>query len=240
MSFQLSIIRKLKALFIRLRLHLVFEPFSKLLLNLVHLSGISQWVHSHPKIAFNDFYSSNWNYLKRYDLYQYLLSNHGMDKPMLYLEFGVAAGHSFSWWVQNNKHPESRFHGFDTFEGLPEEWGIFKAGDMSTGSKFPDIQDDRVRFYKGLFQKTVPLFLKDADWNLPKLIHMDADLYSSTLYVLTMLAPYLKAGDIVMFDEFTVPRHEYLAFKNFRESYYLDFELIAAANNYFFVAFRMK
>ena len=42
---------------------------------------------------------------------------------------------------------------------------------------------------------------------------MDADLYSSTLYVLTMLAPYLKAGDIVMFDEFTVPRHEYLAFK---------------------------
>jgi len=43
-----------------------------------------------------------------------------------------------------------------------------------------------------------------------------------------------------MFDEFTVPRHEYLAFKNFRESYYLDFELIAAANNYFFVAFRLK
>jgi hypothetical protein len=69
---------------------------------------------------------------------------------------------------------------------------------------------------------------------------MDADLYSSTLYVLTMLAPFLHEGDIIMFDEFTVPRHEFLAFKNFSESFYLKFEMIAAANNYFFIAFKLK
>ncbi len=240
MNFQLSAIRKLKAWFIRLRLHLIVEPFSKLLLNLVHLSGISKWVHSHPKIEFNDFYSPDWDYLKRYKLYQYLLEKQGMDQAVLYLEFGVAAGHSFAWWVEHNKNPDSRFHGFDTFEGLPEEWGIFKAGDMSTGAKIPDIQDSRARFYMGLFQKTLPQFIKSETWELSKIIHMDADLYSSTLYVLTMLAPYLRPGDIILFDEFTVPRHEYLAFKNFKESYYLDFELIAAANNYFFVAYKLK
>ncbi|HQV01287.1 MAG TPA: hypothetical protein PLO59_09015, partial [Bacteroidia bacterium] len=66
------------------------------------------------------------------------------------------------------------------------------------------------------------------------------DLYSSTLYVLTSLAPHLKSGDILIFDEFSVPKHEFLAYTNFIQSYYLQFELIAAANNYFFTAFRMK
>jgi hypothetical protein len=68
---------------------------------------------------------------------------------------------------------------------------------------------------------------------------MDADLYSSTLYCLTSLAPFLKKDDIILFDEFTVPQHEFLAFKNFTESYYLKFQLIATANNYFFSAFKL-
>ncbi len=240
MHFQLSIIRKLKAWFIRCRLHVLVEPFSKFFLNLVYLSKISKWVRSHPKIEFNDFYSSNWNYNKRFGLYEYLMAKENLQSDICYLEFGVAAGHSFKWWAEHNGNPKSQFHGFDTFEGLPEDWGVFKAGDMSTGSKFPDIKDERVTFHKGLFQKTLPGFIQKANWTQRKVIHMDADLYSSTLYVLTMLAPYLKKDDVVMFDEYTVPRHEFLAFKNFVESYYLEFELIAAANNYFFCAFKMK
>jgi hypothetical protein len=168
------------------------------------------------------------------------MAKENLQSDICYLEFGVAAGNSFKWWAEHNGNPKSQFHGFDTFEGLPEDWGVFKAGDMSTGSKFPDIKDERVTFHKGLFQKTLPGFIQKANWSQRKVIHMDADLYSSTLYVLTMLAPYLKKDDVVMFDEYTVPRHEFLAFKNFVESYYLEFELIAAANNYFFCAFKMK
>ena len=69
---------------------------------------------------------------------------------------------------------------------------------------------------------------------------MDADLYSSTLYVLSSLAPYLKSGDIIFFDEFAVPTHEFRAYLDFTESYYIDLELIGAANNYYFAAFRVK
>ena len=69
---------------------------------------------------------------------------------------------------------------------------------------------------------------------------MDADLYTSTLYVLTMLDSYLKPGDIVLFDEFGVPTHEFLAFNNYTSSYQRKFELIGAANNYFFTAFKVK
>ena len=68
---------------------------------------------------------------------------------------------------------------------------------------------------------------------------MDADLYSATLYALTSLAPYLKPGDIIFFDEFVVPTHEFKAFLDFTQSYYIKLELIAAANNYYFTAFKV-
>ncbi|MBK8780187.1 MAG: hypothetical protein IPO25_23355 [Saprospiraceae bacterium] len=54
-----------------------------------------------------------------------------------------------------------------------------------------------------------------------------------------MLAPLLKPGDIIFFDEFSVPSHEFLAWKNFTDSYYLKYEMIGAANNYVFAAFKL-
>jgi hypothetical protein len=68
---------------------------------------------------------------------------------------------------------------------------------------------------------------------------MDADLYSATLYVLTTLAPFLKKGDIIFFDEFVVPTHEFKAYLDFIQSFYLNLELIGAANNYYFAAFKV-
>ena len=65
-------------------------------------------------------------------------------------------------------------------------------------------------------------------------------LFSATLFVLTSLSPYLKKGDIVFFDEFAVPTHEFKAYTEFIQSYYLPLELIAAANNYYFAAFLVK
>ena len=69
---------------------------------------------------------------------------------------------------------------------------------------------------------------------------LDADLYSATLYVLTSIAPFLKKDDIILFDEFAVPTHEFKAYYEFVQSFYIKMDLIAAANNYYFSAFKVS
>jgi len=231
--------RGMKNFFVKYQLHRIVEPLSRPLLDILYLSKISKWVKEHRNVEFNDFYSSTWDYQKRYGLYEYVVKREKLDGPLTYLEFGVSGGDSFRWWVSNNRNPKSKFYGFDTFTGLPEDWGGFNAGAMSTDSQVPRLNDKRVKFIKGLFQETLPHFVKTTRMQGRKVIHLDADLYSSTLYVLTTIAPLLGPGDILFFDEFTVPRHEFLAFSNFVQSYYLKFELLGAANNYFFVAFKL-
>ncbi len=39
-----------------------------------------------------------------------------------YIEFGVWKGESLGEWIGINTDAGSRFYGFDSFEGLPEEW----------------------------------------------------------------------------------------------------------------------
>ena len=39
------------------------------------------------------------------------------DQPILYLEFGVWQGRSIRYWSERLRNPDSRFHGFDSFEG---------------------------------------------------------------------------------------------------------------------------
>ncbi len=237
MSFKISLIRKTKWFFYRFRVHVLIEPFSGFLLNLAYLSKVSKWISQNRNVAFNDFYSAGWDYQKRYKLYDYIFTSKKLDQALCYLEFGVSGGYSFDWWVKANNHPDSTFTGFDTFEGLPEDWGGFKQGAMT--ANIPKMDDQRVEFLKGLFQDTLPGFVKKFDANSRKVIMMDADLFTSTLYVLTMLAPYLKKGDIILFDQFNVPMHEFLAFQLFTSSFYLKFNLIGAANNYYFCAFEM-
>lgn len=240
MSFKMSLIRKTKWLFIRFKLHGIIEPFSGLLLNLAYMSKVSKWVSAQDTVPFNDFYSPKWDYDKRYKLYDFIFNKKGLDAEILYLEFGVSGGFSFNWWIKANIHPMSRFAGFDTFEGLPEDCGGFKKGAMSTNAEVPNVDDVRAVFIKGLFQETLPAFLTTMDKEKRKVILMDADMYSSTLYVLTSLAPYLNRGDIVLFDQFNVPMHEFLAYTNFCQSYYTRFKLLGAANNYYFCAFEVE
>jgi hypothetical protein len=172
-------------------------------------------------------------------LYSKVLEKEIGDESINYLEFGVASGASFRWFLQQNKNPLSRFNGFDTFSGLPEDWGPYKKGSFSTGNKEPEISDSRGEFHQGLFQQTLPQFLKNFDNTKRTVVMMDADLYSATLYVLSTISPFLKKGDLIFFDQFAVPTHEFRAYLDFTQSFYMNLELIAAANNFYFAVFKV-
>ena len=222
-------------------LHNVVEPFSEGLQNGVFMSELSQWRSEHPVVGYNDFYQETWDYERRYKLYEAIAGSEQLfQNPMHYLEFGVAGCQSFRWWLERNKHPESRFFGFDTFEGLPEKWGAFEKGSMAYALESLQITDERATFHKGLFQQTLVPFLEKYQSGPKKLIHIDSDLFSAALFVLTQWYRLLKPGDILLFDEFAVPQHEFLAFKIFTESFYVSYDVIGAANNYLFVAIRIK
>jgi hypothetical protein len=222
-------------------LHKFMHPFSSSLSNAVNMGYMSQWRKQHPVKGYNDFYQKRWDYNRRYNLYEAIGQQEDLfSSPIDYFEFGVAGGHSFRWWLQNNSNPSSQFFGFDTFEGLPEKWGPFEKGAMAHTLESLDINDQRAGFYKGLFQQTLIPFLEKYGAGNKKLIHIDSDLFSSALFVLTQLYRFLRPGDILLFDEFAVPQHEFLAFKIFTESFYVDYEVAGAANNYLFVAIKIK
>lgn len=236
---KLFFIRYIKITFIYLRLHVFFNLFSWVFSNLYYLSKLSSWANKNRKVDYNDF-PSKWNYEKRYPLYKWVLEKENLNlNPVNYLEFGVASGQSIRWFLSQITNPESHFYGFDTFTGLPEDFGVYKKGMFNNNTQPPQIDDKRVKFYQGLFQQTLPGLLKELNNTRRNIIMMDADLYSATLYALTSLAPFLKKDDIIFFDEFAVPTHEFKAFHDFVQSYYTNLKLIAATNNYYFVAFKV-
>jgi len=79
---------------------------------------------------------------------------------VLYLEFGVHRGASMTSWSKLLRSAESRLHGFDSFEGLPEKWNVTsKKGSISTGGAVPSLDDPRVTFFKGLVRRGPPPLL---------------------------------------------------------------------------------
>lgn len=231
--------RKAKGLFLKFKLHKIFRHFEGLFLNTAYLSKFSEWKSNHSNPPFNDFYLRKFDSQKRDEVYDFLFKHENLESPIDYLEFGVYSGRTFYWWLNHNTHKDSEFHGFDTFTGLPEKWDLFNAGDMSVGGQIPSTDDSRAFFYKGLFQETLHPFLENYGNKNRKVIHLDADLYSSTLFVLTQLWQYLKKDDILIFDEYGVPLHEFRAFEDFCKSFYLEYEVIYAGNNYFQLAVKI-
>lgn len=142
----------------------------------------------------------------------------GVDQPILYLEFGVAHGKSMTEIANIYKNPDARFFGFDSFTGLPEDWLMHKRGAFDNGGRPPIIDDDRINFIQGWFQNTVPATLDRLSRlaNRRVLIHFDADLYSSTLFLLSNLWSNFDEY-YFMFDDFI--HDEVVALANFSEAF---------------------
>lgn len=167
-------------------------------------------------------------YHNRILLWQFLSQKLLNDTPIDYFEFGVFKGDSIRIWTDLNKFQESRFYGFDTFTGLPENW--FKGFDKNSFSvegKMPKIEDNRVNFIRGLFQDTLQNFLKRYERKNRIVIHIDADLYSSSLFVLVSMHHILRTNDIIIFDDFLDPIGEFRAFQDYCRTFRTNPKLLA-------------
>ncbi|WP_408898101.1 TylF/MycF/NovP-related O-methyltransferase [Nocardioides sp. R1-1] len=211
---------------------------SRRLDTLVNLPKIETWRREHVPDGTPAF-------AERTEMYDHVHAQLIGDAPIDYLEFGVFQGESIRHWSSLNKNPESRFYGFDSFEGLPEDWKRFDGqmvkSHFDVDGALPDIDDDRVSFVPGWFQHTLDSFLEKFEPQGQLVLHVDSDLYSSALYVLTRLDALLVPGTIVIFDEFSSVLNEFQALDNYCSAYMREYDVLASAWHYFgHLAIRMR
>ena len=170
----------------------------------------------------------------RGDVYRHIATE--VVEPVLYLEFGVFSGESIAEWSNLLVHPESQLIGFDSFEGLPEDFD-FKhrtlKGELSTQGQIPEINDSRVRFVKGWFHETVPQFSIPRHKSL--ILNIDCDLYSATKTVLNSLNPHITIGTLIIFDDMSQIHHEPTAFSEYMRDTKKDFKLVTESYEDVFV-----
>lgn len=120
------------------------------------------------------------------------------DENSLWLEFGVWEGRTINFLSQNTNNI---VYGFDSFEGLPEDWRSgYPKGHFNKLGNLPSVNDNVV-LIKGWFNDTLEDFLKKHENKVITLLHVDCDLYSSSKYVLDTCTPFLKENSIIVFDE---------------------------------------
>lgn len=113
-------------------------------------------------------------------------------------EFGVKQGRSLRWLI--DRYPSQVIHGFDSWQGLPEDWdhGVGKVADMSCDQ--PTVPA-HIKLHKGWFKDTLPEWKQKYNGPIA-FLHMDADIYSSTKEVLISLNEQIVPGTVITFDEF--------------------------------------
>jgi hypothetical protein len=118
-------------------------------------------------------------------------------QPGLYMEFGVREAQTLNWIAKLTDHT---VYGFDSFEGLPEDWtsehrrGAFKVPGL------PKVRSN-VTLVKGLFDDSLPRFLAEHPEPVA-FLHIDSDLYSSAVSVFKHLGERIQPGTVIVFDEF--------------------------------------
>jgi hypothetical protein len=155
----------------------------------------------------------------------------------LVLEFGVYTGKSLRAIA---RRCSQEVHGFDSFEGLPEDWSYFqKQGRFSLNGKAPQFDEPNIRLHPGYFEQTLPRFLNEHS-GPARFIHVDCDLYTSTRTVLQLLAPRIVSGTVILFDEYlNYPgwqQHEYKAFQEFVAQAGIKYRYLGYASAYYAVA----
>ena len=86
---------------------------------------VGRWMHA-----------QGYNVAHRFDSREQLFDLVGdqvSEREVLYMEFGVFEGAATRYWSKLLRNPKSKLHGFDSFEGLPENWPVDRGGSLPKG-----------------------------------------------------------------------------------------------------------
>lgn len=169
------------------------------------------------------------------------LENH--NKNSMYLEFGVFKGKSLNLFSKYLKIKNSKIYGFDSFEGLNEDWMGTRMTKkfFSNNGKVPKVNKNCF-IIKGRVQDTLDSFINNKKNLRINFLHMDLDTYPSTKFVLKKLKKFLINNSIILFDElynmegwkvgefkalsevFSKNEFQYLAFSEDREQVVIQYK----------------
>lgn len=114
-------------------------------------------------------------------------------------EVGVYQGGSARIICQNKQ--DKSLYLFDTFEGIPSSDGIYKKGDYK--SNYSTVKSSLSKYsnvfiYKGIFPETSEP-IKDKKFSM---VHLDVDIYQSTMDSLNFFYPRMSSGGIILIHDY--------------------------------------
>jgi hypothetical protein len=172
------------------------------------------WAFGLPKLPTLHFH--------RWALFDHMTDLSKKDRP--FYEFGVWRAEAFRYLIKTFK----KGYGFDTFEGIPEDWHSEKAGTYTSDGNVPKIKGGK--FIVGKFEDTLPGFFAEKR-PTASIINFDADLYSSTICALNFAKPVIDQHTILIFDEFLMNDYweedEYKALEEFCTDNDYTYEVLA-------------
>ncbi|NNC98726.1 MAG: hypothetical protein HKN85_00955 [Gammaproteobacteria bacterium] len=135
-----------------------------------------------------------------------------------YYEFGLFRGYAFLKAFEHCQKlglDEVRFHGFDSFKGLPPAEGIDTADGRFFEGQFAcsraDVEKNlaangmdmsRTLLVEGYYEESLTESLHDQhEFKPAAVVLLDCDYYSSTVEALNWLDRYLSDGCILLFDD---------------------------------------
>ena len=188
-----------------------------------------------------------------YDLYYHVVQ-HELNQDLLrlgqVLEFGTATGRTlrqFALWL-----PDHDIWGFDSWQGLPEKFNDLPVGHFA--QELPEVPDN-CGLIRGWFGARPQHDQSDIDEHTAHafaqthpepiaLLHLDADLYSSTKTVLDAFARQIVPGTVILFNEYwnhaTWKKHEFRAWQEHKTEHKIEYDYVAYASDHQEVAIRVR
>lgn len=187
-----------------------------------------------------------------YNLYEWAATTQldlSLLETGLVLEFGTATARTlnqFAYWL-----PNKTVYGFDSWQGLPETFNDLSAGHFA--QPLPEILPNctlvqgwfgnrPVQDQSGVAEFTAQKFA-DTHKEPIALLHLDADLYSSTKTVLDVFAKQIVPGTVILFNEYwnhpTWKKHEFRAWQEHCKTHSVEYKYIGYASDHQEVAIRV-